>query len=64
MFEKFETIHQNKRYAFADGLLCGIVATVVVGNVIREFRNPKRRERLYEVDTVDNVVDIRTPENE
>lgn len=40
----FENVHKNKKLAFLDGLLTGIVSTIVVGSIIRDSRELKKFE--------------------
>lgn len=46
MFKKFsfENLHPNHKFAFLDGLLCGILITIMVKETLEERRQMKAAE--------------------
>lgn len=48
MFEGFERLHRNKRLAYLDGLLCGILITLTVVDVMRNYREQTELIKLRE----------------
>lgn len=45
---KFENLHKNHKLAYLDGLLCGVVGTIMVIAYVKEYREVKRTERYLD----------------
>lgn len=45
---KFENLHKNHKLAYLDGILSGVVITIIVTGIVKEYRETKRVERMME----------------
>lgn len=47
MFD-FEKLHRNHKFAYLDGLLCGIVITVMAKQFYDDYKDMKKWDRIAE----------------
>ena len=46
----FENLHKTKTLAFVDGLLCGVVLTVIGTAIYKDWKESRELERLAKED--------------
>lgn len=53
MFKKFEDLHPSKTAAYADGVLCGIALTIIVGSFVKQIRSDRAQAKLMAETAID-----------
>lgn len=57
MFD-FEKLHPNQTCAFIDGLLCGVVVTIMVTKAVKDYRHTKiQKARMKAEAAIENTYD-------